>query len=216
MLPGPKSWGRFFIFDEDFAAYNRAGMRAEDTTAHKWSASKLWIDYTPFVKALDWTEALKERLLQDEQNLQHLLRERMKQQSTSTRRCTCGRSEGTCSCKSDHIEGKRCHDDPIAPHNGIWDWYVKEHCPDVDPGVLIDVRAALTGTWLQRKFQFCRGVLRWMPCSDRLNSPSKYSQYLVWESGSCFYSSDLDGWPMPFLFWAGGTYARRPEDFPQE
>ena len=26
------------------------------------------------MKALDWTEALKERLLQDEQNLQHLLR----------------------------------------------------------------------------------------------------------------------------------------------
>ena len=76
--------------------------------------------------------------------------------------------------------------------------------------------AALTGTWLQRKFQFCRAVLRWMPCSDRLNSPSIYSQYLVWESGSCFYSSDLDGWPMSLLFWGGRTYARRPEDFPQE
>jgi len=51
-----KPWGRFFICDKDFVAYNRAGMRAEDPTAHKWSASKLWIDYTPFVKALDWTK----------------------------------------------------------------------------------------------------------------------------------------------------------------
>ena len=59
-----KPWGRFFIFDKDFVAYNRAGMRAEDPTAHKWSASKLWIDYTPFVKALDWTEALRERCMQ--------------------------------------------------------------------------------------------------------------------------------------------------------
>ena len=64
-----KPWGRFFIFDKDFVAYNRAGMRAEDPTAHKWSASKSWIDYTPFVHALDWTEALKERLLTDEENL---------------------------------------------------------------------------------------------------------------------------------------------------
>ena len=93
---------------------------------------------------------------------------------------------------------------------------MKEHCNDVDPGVLIDVRAALTGTWLNRKFQFCRATLSWMPHSDRLNSPSIYSKYLLWESSSCFYSSDLPGWAMPLLFWAGGTYARRPEDFPQE
>ena len=25
-----KPWGRFFIFDKDFVAYNRAGMQAED------------------------------------------------------------------------------------------------------------------------------------------------------------------------------------------
>jgi hypothetical protein len=213
-----KPWGRYFIFGKDFVAYNRAGMRAEDPTADKWSASKLWIDYTPFVKALDWTEALQERLLQDDQNLRHLLRERKKDQSTSpwTRRCTCGRSGGACSCQSDHIEEKRCHDDPIGPNSGIWDWYVKEHCHDVDPGVLIHVRAALTGTWLKRKFQFCQETLRWMPHSCRLNSPSIYSKYVLWESSSCFYSSDLPGWPMPLLFWAGGTYARRPEDFPQE
>ena len=208
-----KPWGRFFIFDKDFVAYNRAGMRAEDPSAHKWSASKLWIDYTPFVKALDWTQALKERIMQDNANLQHLLRARKKEQSTSTRRCACGRRGGACSCQSDDIEEKRCHDDPIDPNNGIWDWYVKEHCPDVDPGVLIDVRAALTGTWLNRKFQFYRTALSWMPRSDRLNSPSIYSNYLLWESSSCFYHSDLPGWTMPFLFWAGGTYARRPEDF---
>jgi hypothetical protein len=98
-----KLWGRFFICDKDFVDYNLDGMRAEDPTAHKWSASKLWIDYTPFVKALDWTEALQERCMQDEQNLGHLVRERKKDQSTSpwTTRCTCGRSGGTCSCQSD-------------------------------------------------------------------------------------------------------------------
>ena len=174
---------------------------------------KLWIDDTPFVKALDSTEALRERCLQDEQNLQHLLREREKEQSTSTRRCTCGRRGGTCSCQSDYVEERRCHDDPIDPHNGIWDWYVKEHCHDVDPGVLNDVRAALTGTWLKRKVQFCQAALRWMPRSSRLNSPSIYSKYLLWESSSCFYISQPG--LMPLLFWAGGTYARRPEDFPQ-
>ena len=145
--------------------------------------------------------------------IQHLLRERKKEHSTSTRRCTCGRSGGTCSCQSNHIEEKRCHDDPIAPNSSIWDWYVKEHCQDVDPGVLIDVRTALTGTWSNPKFQFCRATLSWMPRSDRLNSPNIYSKYLLWESSSCFYSSDSSGWAMPILFWAGGTYARRPEDF---
>ena len=156
--------------------------------------------------------------MQDEQNLGHLLRERKKDQSTSpwTTRCTCGRSGGTCSCQSDDIEGTRCHDDPIDPNNGIWHGYVKEHCHDVDPGVLINVRAALTGTWLKRKFQFCQATLSWMPRSSRLNSPSIYSKYLLWGTSSCFYISHLPGYPMPFLFWAGGTYARRPEDFPQE
>ena len=77
-----KPWGRFFIFDTDFVAYNRAGMRAEDPAAHKWSASKLWIDYTPFVKRLDWMEALKERIIRDDQNLRQLLREHKKEQST--------------------------------------------------------------------------------------------------------------------------------------
>ena len=149
------------------------------------------------------------------------VRERKKEQSTSTRRCTCGRrqnnydKEGTCSCQSDYVEERRCHDDPIDPHNGIWDWYVKEHCHDVDPGVLNDVRAALTGTWLKRKFQFCQAALRWMPRSSRANSPSLYSKYLLWESSACFYISDLPGWEMPLLFWAGGTYARRPDDFSQ-
>ena len=58
-----KPWGRFFFFDKDLVAYNRAGMRAEDPTAHKWSASKLCIDYTPFVTAQDWTKALKHGFL---------------------------------------------------------------------------------------------------------------------------------------------------------
>lgn len=213
-----KPWGRFFIFDKDFVAYNRAGMRAEDPSADKWSASKLWIEYTPFVKALDWTEALKERLLQDDQNLRHLLRERKKDQSTSpwTRRCTCGCRGDTCSCKSDDIQERRCHDDPIDPNSGIWDWYVKEHCPDVDPDVLSHARAALTGTWLKRKFQFCDATLSWMPRISQANPPSLYSNYVLWQSSHCFYSSHFPGWAMPLLFWAGGTYARRPEDFPKE
>ena len=36
-----KPWERFFVSNKEFAAYNRAGMRAEDPTAYKWSASKL-------------------------------------------------------------------------------------------------------------------------------------------------------------------------------
>ena len=133
------------------------------------------------MKALDWTEALRERCIQDDQNLQHLLREHRKEQSTSTRRRTCGRSGGTCSGQSDHIEEKRCHDDPIDPNNGIWDWYVKEHSHDVDPGVLIAVRAALTSSWLNRQFQLCRATSSCIPRSDRLNSPSMYSKYHLWE-----------------------------------
>ena len=82
--------------------------------------------------------------------------------------------------------------------------------------MLIDVRAALTGAWLQRKFQFCQAALSWMPHSDRLNSPSIYSKYPHWGSSSCFCISHLPEYPIPLLFWAGGTYARRPEDFPQE
>jgi len=214
-----KPWGRFFVFHKDFVDYNRAGMRAEDPTAHKWSASKLWIDYTPFVHANDWTQALQMRLENEEDNLLHLLRERKKEQSTSTRKCTCRRIEDICTCKSDDI-AERCpldHDNPLDPYNGIWEWYVKEHCHDVDPGVLIDVRAALTGTWLQRKFQFCRDTFSWMPRSSRLNSPSIYSEYLLSVPSSCFYRSIFpSSRPMPLLFWAGGTYARRPEDFPQE
>ena len=95
-----KPWERFFVSNKEFAAYNRAGMRAEDPTAHKWSASKLCIDYTPFVHALDWTEALRERLMQDEANLQHLIIRRNKEKPTSSRKCTCGRFYGFCSCQS--------------------------------------------------------------------------------------------------------------------
>ena len=218
----PPSHGEGSLSLTDFVAYNRAGMRAEDPTAHKWSASKLWIDYTPFVHANDWTQALQLRLINEEDNLLHLLRERKQEQSTSTRKCKCCRIENICTCKSDDI-AERCirdSDNPLDPYNGIWEWYVKEHCPDVDPGVLIDVRAALTGTWLQRKIQFCRNIVakhfRWMPRSDRLNSPSIYSEYLLSVSSFVFFRSSLPGWPMPLLFWAGGTYARRPEDFPQE
>ena len=86
----------------------------------------------------------------------------------------------------------------------------------MDPDLLGKVRAALTGSWLQRKFQFCNDMLRSMPRSSRLNSPSIYSKYLLFDSSFCFYYSHLPGWPMPLLFWAGGTYARRPENFPQE
>ena len=55
-----------------------------------------------------------------------------------------------------------------------------------------------------------------MPRSSRANSPSIYSEYLLSVSSFVFFRSRLPGWPMPLLFWAGGTYARRPEDFPQE
>ena len=154
--------------------------------------------------------------MQDHQNLQHLVIRRNKEKPTSSRKCTCGRYNGFCSCQSDDISAHRCNDDAIDPYNGIWDWYFKEHCHDVDPDLLGKVRAALTGSWLQRKFQFCNDMLRWMPRSSRLNSPSIYSKYLLFDSSKCFYITHLSGWPMPLLFWAGGTYARGPENFPQE
>ena len=78
-----KPWGRFFIFDKDFVAYNRAGMRAEDPSADKWSASKLWIDYTPHVSAQDWTDALLHRLCLDNENIKALLRDRKRRQASS-------------------------------------------------------------------------------------------------------------------------------------
>ncbi len=233
-----KPWKRFFIFDKDFVAYDRTGMRAEDPNAHKWSASKLWIDYTPYVNAIDWTQALRERCSQDAENLKHLLRERKRDQGSSPRKCTCGPGGGSrlfqedlCTCKSNDITEKICHDDAIDPNSCIWDWYVKEHSHDVALGVLGGVRAALTGTWLQRKFQFLQATSSWIPQSYPSNciwnlgdfplscrhvEPTKYSKYLLRESSQCFYRSDLPGWSMPLLLWAGGTYARRPEDFPKE
>ena len=49
------------------------------------------------------------------------------------------------------------------------------------------------------------------------SAPTKYEKYLLHDSARCFYASDLgEHGPVPLLFWAGGTYARRPEDFPLE
>ena len=76
-----------------------------------------------------------------------------------------------------HVESQLNNPDRASdPNNGIWDWYVKEHCHDVDPDVLSHVRAALTGIWLKRKLQFCNASWSWMPRSSRLNSPSIYSK----------------------------------------
>ena len=63
-----KPWGRFFMFDKHFVEYNQAGMQAEDPNAHKWSASKLWIDYTPYVSGRDWERALLLRIQMDRLN----------------------------------------------------------------------------------------------------------------------------------------------------
>ena len=120
-----KPWGRFFIFDKDFVAYNRAGMRAEDPNAHKWSASKLCIDYTPYVSAADWTHALRERCAQDEQNLAHLCRERKRNQPSSGGVCQYGRPRGYCCCQSDDIVVRICQEDATDPDSYIWDWYVR-------------------------------------------------------------------------------------------
>ena len=71
-----KPWGRFFMFERNFVEHNQAGMRAEDPNAHKWSASKLWIDCTPHVSTQDWTKALMSRIQLDHINIQNLLQER--------------------------------------------------------------------------------------------------------------------------------------------
>jgi hypothetical protein len=235
-----KPWGRFFIFDKDFVAYNRAGMRAEDPCADKWSASKLWIDYTPHVSAQDWTRALLDRLCLDNENIHDLLRDRKHRQASSRSTCECGRAWGlrdVCECKSNDIQSLIVRDDILNVgddrntfrlRDSIYDWYVGEHGPDAATSALRDVRAALAGTWLERRWQFSKAVvvercLGSHPSMRIFNwnvlepEPTKYSKYLLHDSARCFYSSDSGGHgPVPLLFWSGGTYARRPEDFPPE
>ena len=101
--------------------------------------------------------------------------------------------------------------------------HVNEHSHDLAPGVLGNARSALTGTWLKRKFQFYKDIRQEYPSTgiwdlrdSRLSTTTVYRRYLLWESSACFYRSEFPGWSMPLLLWAGGTYARRPEDFPQE
>ena len=109
-----KPWGRFFIFDKDFAAYNRAGMRAADPNAHKWSSSKLWIDYTPHVSVQDWAMALLSRISIDDSNIHDLLRDRKRRQGSSRNTCTCRRAWGlrdVCECQSNDIQRLIVHDD---------------------------------------------------------------------------------------------------------
>ena len=65
-----KPWGRFFMFSSHFLEYNQAGMQSEDPNAHKWSASKLWIDYTPYVSGKDWQRALLHRTQMDRLNFE--------------------------------------------------------------------------------------------------------------------------------------------------
>ena len=90
------------------------------------------------------------------------------------------------------------------------------------------VRGALAGTWLQRRLQFLQAVLvergprsdpsTWIINWDALGpQQTKYSKYLLHDSARCFYALDCGGYgPVPLLFWSGGTYARRPENFPPE
>ena len=185
------------------------------------------------------------RILLDGENIQDLLRDRKRRQAASRSTCTCGRAWGlrdVCECKSDDIRYSLVHtdilnvgDDELQPEDSIYDWYVGEHGPDAATSALRDVRAALTGTWLDRRLQFVKAVVverglwsdpsKWifdwnvfkLPWID-LDRPTKYSKYLLHANARCFYSSDfalLPG-PIPLLFWSGGTYARRPEDFPPE
>ena len=110
----------------------------------------------------------------------------------------------------------------------IYDWYVGEHSLDAASSALRDVRADLVGTWLQRRLQFSQAVLvdrgpRTDPSTWIFNwnalgpQQTKHSKYLLHDSARCFYGLDYRGYgPVPLLFWSGGTYARRPEDFPPE
>ena len=215
-------------------------MRAEDPSAHKWSASKLWIDYTPHVSAQDWTSALLDRLRLDNENIRDLLRDRKRRRASSRSTCECGRAWGlrdVCECKSNDIRSLIVHDDILNVgddtntfrfRDSIYDWYVGEHGSDAATSALRDVRAALAGTWLVRRLQFFRAVLvernlrsdpsTWIFNLNALQpGPTKYSKYLLHDSARCFYSPCFHSHgPVPLLFWSGGTYARRPEDFPPE
>ena len=214
-------------------------MRAEDPNAHKWTASKLWIDYTPHVSTKDWNEALYNRLQLDHQNIFKLSQERKRRQASSRSPCTCDRAWGlldACECQSNDIRDNIVHDDILDVGGkafssfrvgcSIWDWYVNEHSLGAAASALRDVRAALTGTWLQRRLQFFKAVVneggpRSDPSTWILNwdaflggKSTKYSKYLLRDHANCFYTGIIG--EVPLLFWAGGTYARRPEDFPQE
>ena len=99
--------------------------------------------------------------------------------------------------------------------------------------MLGDVRATLTGSWLNRRKQFFKAIWNcdmsdlsrciWNRASvHSFYASTKYEEYLLTDNALCFYALDThpEGpapWAfMPLLFWAGGTYARRPEYFPQE
>ena len=52
-------WNRFFMFNQDFRAYNEKRMTAEDPKAYMWNARKSFVDYTWCVTASDWMEKLE-------------------------------------------------------------------------------------------------------------------------------------------------------------
>jgi hypothetical protein len=188
---------RFFIFSKDFVEFNRSGMRAEDPNAQKWRESKVWINYTEHVSSDDWGNALNDRYSWEVEAIKDHLRK-------GTRRSEIGRSSNDVCC----------------PRNAIWDWYVKTHRHREASAALHGVRARLAGSWLKEKLSFLQvqremlfkpGGVRDMITAWEVQT-SQYSKYKL----HCISFDPELHYDQPLFLWAGGTYARREADFPEE
>ena len=192
----PTNWEKFFVFNKDFVDFNRSGMRAEDPNAHKWRESKVWVDYTELVSSDDWANALPDRYEWEVEVIKDQLR------------------KGT--SRSDICPGST---DVCCPWTAIWDWYVKTHGHREASTALREARAKNTGSWLKQKLSFSQVQCELLQQSGGVRSlilqpdvqVTKYTQYKL----HCVFSPDFH-FAMPFFLWAGGTYARREADFPEE
>ena len=54
------SWGKIFVFQQAFVAYNTKGMQDADPQAERWCSEKQCFDYTPFVTRADWLSRFRE------------------------------------------------------------------------------------------------------------------------------------------------------------
>ena len=110
-----------------------------------------------------------------------------------------------------------------CPRNAIWDWYVETHGHPEASAALNEARARLTGDeLLQQIRQFSRVQCEMINLSGNPHHNITYSD--VQTTMYTQYKLDcvspepthLSYGPLQLLLWAGGTYARREADFPDE